>query len=96
MNFIDNSASNTGGAMKLFFRYSQLNAKRIVLENNKDSKGKAINQGRPSYYFLSFYDIISPTQLSILDSLEDLINDPDMTVIFFFWLEADANIKNRG
>ena len=78
VSFLQNSASNIGGAMKLFFDYSLLKAETIILENSFDIKRQAINQGRPAYFLLSFYDIITSDQLS---NLENFVRNSELTVI---------------
>jgi len=80
VSFIQNSASNVGGAMKIFFEYSQLKTGTVTFQNNFDSKQQALNQGRPSYYLLSFYDLIIMDQLANSGNLEELVKDSELTV----------------
>ncbi len=81
ISFIQNFASNAGGAMKLFFKSSQLKIDGgVIFENNFDRNQQAINQGRPSYYLLSFYDLKITNGLANYGDLEDLVKDPKLTV----------------
>ena len=81
VSFVQNSASNVGGAMKIFFKYSQLQTEAVIFENNFDRNQQTVNQGRPSYYLLSFYDRRIMDQVGRLDdNLEDLLKNPKFTV----------------
>ena len=86
VSFIENSASNVGGAVKLLFEYSKLKTEAMIFENNFDSNQQAINQGRPSYYLLSFYDLKIMGELANYGNLEDLVNDPELTVRNYYLL----------
>jgi len=46
-DFIDNSASNIGRSMKLFFEYSMLKVDERVLTYHEESQ-EDISQGRPA------------------------------------------------
>jgi len=81
VSFIQNSASNVGGAMKLFFEYSQLKTNQMIFEGNFDKNNQAIHQGGPSCYLLSFYDLIIMDQLTSYGNLEDLVKDSELTVL---------------
>jgi len=56
----------------------------LIYKDNFDlgNNQEGINEGRPAYYLLSFYDIISQNQPKITDNLQDWIENNELTVIY--------------
>jgi len=91
VRFIENSASNIGGAIKLFFKYSELKIDTTSFERNFDRKQQAISEGRPSYYILSFYDMMSLEDS--LDNLEDLVKNSELTKLNFTVNASESTVE---
>ena len=82
--FSNNKASNSGGALKLLFRSSELNedpTQPFVFVNNNDSKGLSISEGRPSYYVFSFYNVNVEKNFDEFDNIQSWVENPQKTVI---------------
>ena len=84
-SFTHNHATNAGGAMKLFFSYSELNddpASPTYFLKNTDSKNTTgISEGKPAYYMFSFYNVLVEKTFTELDNLTEWVNNETRTVI---------------
>jgi len=86
--FKGNSAAKYGGALKLYFNYSDLKASQempLIFENNSDMNKNAIHDSRPSYYQLKVYDIVRIRDVSFpstIDEINKWIANPQNAVIF--------------
>jgi len=85
--FKGNSASEYGGALKLFFDYSDLGESQdmpSIFENNLDMNKNAIHDSTPSYYQLKVYDIVSLEDISLpstIDETNKWVENPHNAVI---------------
>jgi len=84
--FISNTATKSGGAIKVLFEYDQLNTvadDTSVFTDNSDSKGLAIYEGKLAYYLLSFYNILSNNSdetIATDQNLDQWVRNPNFTV----------------
>jgi len=84
--FIRNTASNSGGAIKVLFDYSDLsgeNSSLVLLPNffdqNIDAHGQEISDGKPEYYKFSFYNILLELTQTNID-FSEIISNSSITV----------------
>lgn len=72
-----------GGALKLFFDYSQLNedqSKPSIFSNNVDFENASISTRIPAYYIFSFYEVIIETTFVGNENLTEWVENRDKTV----------------
>jgi len=85
-NFTANIASNSGGAIKLLFNYYDIldnTTSESNFTDNADFKGLAVSDGIPSYYTISFYDVLTDEEESALEDFTTWITNPNKTVLIY-------------
>ena len=98
-SFISNTATKSGGALKLLFIYEELNPvanDTSVFINNSDSKGQAIDAAKLSAYTFSFYDIIVAINDDDEENLESWVSNSSLTTLAasFNVSTADDSLEN--
>ena len=81
--FISNTASNSGGALKFLFYYSEIVDTTMTpstFTDNTDLKGLQISDGKPSSYLFSFYDVITTDTESLNEDYSTWVSNPNKTV----------------
>lgn len=83
VSFIRNTATNSGGAIKCYFPYSEFNESLTYPSTFTDSfdiKNQSVSSGIPSYFVFSFYDVLVEKEFNEFDDLEDWTKNASRTV----------------